>query len=79
MTGARACGTRFRGLIASASLKPFFLRGSAGAYACSIPRLDCLGLIEASHAFSCPVLFARYNEIPRLDCLGLIEASRGHL
>ena len=37
-----------------------------------IPRLDCLGLIEAhttrtnSRFFLC--------QIPRLDCLGLIEA-----
>ena len=37
----------------------------------AIPRLDCLGLIEAScRVASDPPA----SEIPRLDCLGLIEA-----
>ena len=37
-----------------------------------IPRLDCLGLIEALAAgFSC----RSSASIPRLDCLGLIEAA----
>ena len=37
-----------------------------------IPRLDCLGLIEASSS-SRDCLNGR--TIPRLDCLGLIEAD----
>ena len=36
-----------------------------------IPRLDCLGLIEASVV---PVTERAALKIPRLDCLGLIEA-----
>ena len=37
----------------------------------TIPRLDCLGLIEARLFPSPPV---PDTLIPRLDCLGLIEA-----
>ena len=38
-----------------------------------IPRLDCLGLIEAALV---TVEVLPYAWIPRLDCLGLIEARR---
>ena len=38
-----------------------------------IPRLDCLGLIEAAAHVCVPLSSA--GRIPRLDCLGLIEAS----
>ena len=38
-----------------------------------IPRLDCLGLIEA---WGSEINSAQELQIPRLDCLGLIEASR---
>ena len=66
---------RFRGLIASASLKhPVSLKRMR--FSASIPRLDCLGLIEAGvppRAVRVSVL------IPRLDCLGLIEAWPGAL
>ena len=41
-----------------------------------IPRLDCLGLIEA-HTWE--MLSARSMTIPRLDCLGLIEASEAKM
>ena len=58
-------------MIASASLKPIFIK-SARVRIRGIPRLDCLGLIEAmslrAHRF-------RVRWIPRLDCLGLIEAD----
>ena len=40
----------------------------------AIPRLDCLGLIEAK-ILGCKVVYQVL--IPRLDCLGLIEASQG--
>ena len=38
----------------------------------AIPRLDCLGLIEARSA---GIWSRAFFAIPRLDCLGLIEAS----
>ena len=38
-----------------------------------IPRLDCLGLIEAGVRH---LTNGTYTGIPRLDCLGLIEAWR---
>ena len=37
-----------------------------------IPRLDCLGLIEAGALVAHATVS---EEIPRLDCLGLIEAT----
>ena len=40
-------GVGFRGLIASASLKPCRLNAPCRGPARAIPRLDCLGLIEA--------------------------------
>ena len=89
--------TRFRGLIASASLKPTFFcwmfqsaeGGFRGLIASAslkleharvenepadlrIPRLDCLGLIEAVNKASSTWAL---RKIPRLDCLGLIEAA----
>ena len=86
--------SRFRGLIASASLKLGAIAGVAGALAgfrgliasaslkrrlgigerpngVQIPRLDCLGLIEAVQGNSSA---RKSDRIPRLDCLGLIEA-----
>ena len=49
---------RFRGLIASASLKPNLLFDSASRRDPGmIPRLDCLGLIEA--IWSCPCVEGR--------------------
>ena len=38
-----------------------------------IPRLDCLGLIEARIASANER--RQEHQIPRLDCLGLIEAD----
>ena len=62
---------RFRGLIASASLK--LARVDHGVLRQhQIPRLDCLGLIEALLLSSTS---SGMFQIPRLDCLGLIEAG----
>ena len=59
---------RFRGLIASASLKAVE-RVQRLDFSRVIPRLDCLGLIEGP---PCPAS-CEASTIPRLDCLGLIE------
>ena len=67
-----AAAPRFRGLIASASLKPEQCGGFAHPCHGRIPRLDCLGLIEAC---SCGHFRTACLAIPRLDCLGLIEAA----
>ena len=66
--------SRFRGLIASASLKPKG-RPNPPRPQGQIPRLDCLGLIEATGPRLGWVVVG--GEIPRLDCLGLIEAWNG--
>ena len=42
-----------------------------------IPRLDCLGLIEAVVLLHDQHLAVVSVKIPRLDCLGLIEARHG--
>ena len=65
----------FRGLIASASLKhaPGKLPTVCAESLSTFPRLDCLGLIEASIRRWQP---CRTASFPRLDCLGLIEARK---
>ena len=63
---------RFRGVIASASLK-LGLAVRVLVPAVQIPRRDCLGLIEAQRSRP---WCGGPPSIPRRDCLGLIEAGR---
>ena len=63
---------RFRGVIASASLKRLHRHRTQVPGPLRIPRRDCLGLIEARCLYE---WLSSTLLIPRRDCLGLIEAK----